>query len=70
MHTRGNYHSFLLRLWRANKDSGWRISLTRVGDEERLNFSHLEDVVEFLEAQTCAETEEGDGDLPPRPNSQ
>ncbi|MFP4346119.1 MAG: hypothetical protein ACLFU8_15590 [Anaerolineales bacterium] len=51
MHTRGEYHSFLLRLWRASRESPWLFSLTRVGGEEQHTFSRMEDVVEFLEEQ-------------------
>ncbi len=51
MHTRGEYHSFLLRLWRVSRESPWLFSLTRVGGEEQHTFSRMEDVVEFLESQ-------------------
>ena len=45
------YHSFLLRLWRVNRESPWRILLTRVGGDEQHTFSRLDDVIEFLDAQ-------------------
>ena len=46
------YHSFLLRLWRANQQTPWRVSLTRVGSTEQHTFARLEDAMEFLDAQT------------------
>jgi hypothetical protein len=61
MRNRGDYHSFLLRLWRVGDEGGWRVSLTRVADEKRLNFARLEDAMSFLEAQTrLSDEEEGD----------
>jgi hypothetical protein len=59
MHTRGEYYSFLLRLWRVNPESGWCVSLTPVGSEKQLNFSRLEDAMAFLEAQPHTIGEEG-----------
>lgn len=55
MPNRSEYHSFLLRLWRVNRESPWRISLTRVGGEEQLVFRQIEDVLEFLEAEMHSE---------------
>ncbi|MCP4540939.1 MAG: hypothetical protein GY832_27710 [Chloroflexi bacterium] len=48
------YLSYLLRLWQTS-DGGeqiWRASVQSVGTGERYGFSSLEDLFDFLQAQT------------------
>ncbi len=63
MPNRSEYHSFLLRLWRVNRENPWRISLTRVGGEEQYTFSRLEEMMEFLDAQVVEESQQEEGGL-------
>jgi hypothetical protein len=54
------YLSYLLRLWQTS-DGGkqvWRASLESPGTGERQGFASLEDLFEFLQAQTKPEDEE------------
>jgi hypothetical protein len=53
-HPRPDYISYLLRLWRVDhgRDVHWRASLQRPGTEEPLWFADLEDLFEFLRAET------------------
>lgn len=50
-HKANNYHSYLLRLWRAETDEGgnWRASLETVGSGEKRGFAQLEKLFLFLE---------------------
>lgn len=51
---RQRYRSYLLRLWqtRDGEDQVWRASLETPGTGERRGFASLEDLVDFLQAQT------------------
>lgn len=44
----GQYQSYLLRLWRPDEQSAWRITLELVGSGERQSFSDLERLLTFL----------------------
>jgi hypothetical protein len=45
------YHSFLLRLWRDDETSSWRVQLEDPHTGERRGFSSMEKMVEFLDHQ-------------------
>ncbi len=45
------YQSYLLRLWRADKEKTWRVMLEHVGSHERHGFADLEDLCAFLQKQ-------------------
>ncbi len=66
-----NYMSFLLRLWRADREGGfqWRASLECVQDGERLNFAHLAQLFEFLQEQTVKPSQ-ASCDQVPAPSSE
>ena len=51
---RPDYISYLLRLWRVGhgREVHWRASLQRPGTAEPLWFADLEDLFEFLRAET------------------
>lgn len=55
-----NYHSYLLRAWRADVEAPWRFSLEYIPGDQRLAFAGLKAVVGFLQAQL-----EGDECIPP-----
>lgn len=48
------YHSYLLRMWQTSdeKKQIWRASLESPGSGERQGFASLEDLFDFLQAQT------------------
>lgn len=54
------YHSYLLRMWPAgNKgQTPWRASLDNSRTGERIGFSSLEELFDFLLRQTAIVTEE------------
>jgi hypothetical protein len=51
---RQRYLSYLLRLWQTSdgKQTVWRASLQSPHSEERHGFASLEDLMDFLKAQT------------------
>jgi hypothetical protein len=57
------YHSFLLRLWRDDETSPWRVQLEDPHTGERRGFSSMEKMVEFLDCRmegALAERDETD----------
>lgn len=50
------YLSYLLRLWQTSdrEDAVWRASLESPGTGERRGFASLEDLFDFLQAQTAS----------------
>jgi len=54
---RETYHSYLLRLWQVGERLGvqWRASLQSVRTGQRAMFSGLEELFEYLRAETSAE---------------
>ena len=54
MDERGRYVSYMLRLWETTDGEArvWRASVECPGTGERLGFSSLHGLIEFLEAQT------------------
>jgi hypothetical protein len=62
-----NYHSFLLRLWQVQVETGidWRASLQDVDTGELQGFSGLAALIDYLEKQAFAsKVGETDPDLP------
>jgi hypothetical protein len=57
--TRGEepYLSYLLRLWRVSDEEGpvWRASLKSAHSGERLGFASLEELFDYLRAETGVE---------------
>jgi hypothetical protein len=53
---RHDYRSYLLRLWRAGEEDEavWRASLERSDTHRRHGFASLEELFEFLRAETGA----------------
>jgi hypothetical protein len=50
-----DYLSYLLRLWRVNQgEEGWRASLESVHTAERMGFSNLDGLFDYLRCQICA----------------
>ena len=51
-----NYHSFLLRLWQVQGESGvdWRASLQDVETDELQGFSGLAALIDYLQKQDFA----------------
>jgi hypothetical protein len=56
---RQHYLSYLLRLWQASEGDTqvWRASLDSPGTRERQGFASLEDLFDFLQAQTGSQSE-------------
>jgi hypothetical protein len=56
-HETFEYHSFLLRLWQVMEDGKptWRFSLEDPVSGERIGFSRLGELVDFLVATVCHE---------------
>ena len=52
------YLAYLLRMWRVQEDGGmsWRASLERPSNGQRLAFTSLEAVFDFLRRQASATT--------------
>lgn len=46
-----NYHSYLLRFWRADADQPWRASLQSTVTGEKMAFADLTTLLAFLGAQ-------------------
>jgi hypothetical protein len=42
------YRSYLLRLWRADREKAWRVMLECVDTHERHGFSDVQDLCAFL----------------------
>jgi hypothetical protein len=42
------YRSYLLRLWRVDREKAWRVMLERVDTHERHGFSDVQDLCTFL----------------------
>ena len=57
---RADYHSYLLRLWRADDLAPWQASLQSTASGETRRFSELDSLWEFL----LKELDSGE-DLPP-----
>lgn len=57
------YRSFLLRLWRSNREepSHWMASVEETGSGERHGFATLDDAMAFLEAQIEGQEQPGGG---------
>lgn len=47
-----NYYAYLLRLWRENDDSPWRVSLQDSRTGEKIGFAELGQLKTFLEDKT------------------
>lgn len=43
------YRSYLLRVWQEG--SGWRFTLTSLGDDQQRGFASLEKLVDFVQSQ-------------------
>jgi hypothetical protein len=46
-----NYQSYLLRLWRPDSSTIWRIQIESIPSGQRQNFSELLGLVQFLQSQ-------------------
>ncbi|MFZ0546948.1 MAG: hypothetical protein WAM60_15985 [Candidatus Promineifilaceae bacterium] len=44
-----NYHAYLLRLWRENEDSSWRVVLQDARTGQKISFTELDKLTAFLE---------------------
>jgi hypothetical protein len=58
-HEQPDYRSYLLRLWRVEggRHAAWRASLRRVSSGEQVGFASLEELFDYLRAQTTQESE-------------
>lgn len=54
-----HYRSYLLRMWRANIEGEWRMSLQNVATGECQNFSTLDEMVAYIKRRMREEPEEG-----------
>jgi len=45
------YQSYLMRLWRADRDKAWRVMLESVATHERHGFADVEGLCAFLHEQ-------------------
>jgi hypothetical protein len=52
-------HSYLLRLWRADKDKAWRMMIECVDTHERHGFAGVEGLCTFLREQMNDESQTG-----------
>jgi hypothetical protein len=53
-----DYLSYLLRLWRVNQgEEGWRASLESAHTAERMGFSSLDGLLDYLRCQVRGEPE-------------
>ena len=50
-HPEPQYHSYLLRLWRADREKAWRVMLECVDTHERHGFAGVEGLFAFLREQ-------------------
>ncbi len=57
------YHSYLLRIWqtRDGDDQTWSASLERPGTQERRGFATLDELFDFLRAQTAPRPGQANG---------
>lgn len=46
-----NYQSYMLRLWRPDGSSNWRIQIESIHSGQRQSFSELPGLVQFLQSQ-------------------
>ncbi len=51
---RRNYQSYLLRLWRAERQDAWRASLQSTATAQLLHFADVEAMIAFLVAELAA----------------
>ncbi|HEY85454.1 MAG TPA: hypothetical protein G4N96_10130 [Chloroflexi bacterium] len=64
--TTSNYLACLLRLWRENGNSPWRVTVEDASTGERRGFADLKTLFAFLEKQTggiLLPSEDDSGDL-------
>lgn len=47
--TPGDYHSYLVRIWRPSSQAPWRIMAEAVATGERRTFASLEELLGFLQ---------------------
>ena len=59
---RANYHSYLLRLWRADELASWQASLQSTASGETRRFSEIDSLWEFLSKEL-----DSGGNPPPPP---
>lgn len=50
-----HYHAYLLRIWREDENTPWRIQLETPHTSETLGFASLENLYAFLKGQTAQE---------------
>lgn len=53
-----DYHAYLLRMWRDERDGPWRTTLVNPHSGEQLNFASLEQMWAFLQTLLREEKEE------------
>ncbi len=53
------YQSFLLRLWCDHTDQSWRASALNVQSSETIVFPDIQQLIEFLLAQTAHKSQPG-----------
>lgn len=53
------YRSYLLRIWSAGEEEGWRAMLECVNSHKRHCFGNLESLFNFLEQEVSLNTEPG-----------
>jgi hypothetical protein len=66
------YLSYLLRLWRVSDEERpvWRASLKSAHSGERLGFGSLEELFDYLRAETGVKAAQDFGSLPRLPKSE
>lgn len=52
MMVKREYFAYLLRLWRENRHSPWRVLLENPNAEEKIGFANLDELIEFLQNKT------------------
>jgi hypothetical protein len=55
------YQSYLMRLWRTDKERTWRVMLECVDTHERHGFADIESLYAFLCEQTNGKSQIGKG---------
>jgi hypothetical protein len=58
-HPEPQYHSYLLRLWRTDKEKAWRMMLECVDTHERHGFAGVEGLCTFLREQMNVKSQTG-----------
>lgn len=66
--TPGDYHSYLVRIWRPGPQVGWRIMAEAVATGERRSFASLEELCAFLQTELRASAAPPDGAARQTPN--